>query len=206
MSEHSANTWCNGRGGTSCHGHTSSFCFPGEAQGLRAPLKVVCVTMVPLERDVNLVSLIGSKTPHSEHCAHRLKQTEKQWCGAGVQTRQEGPAGGDQWAQALRARVWEGKSSAEPILSSCFPTQGSEVHGTSSAILTVCSSAEIQQGDLAMTDTVTYTLRLSGKDGDNVPRPSLRQQMVASQGTGSSLGDYSSWIKASGFVISHRRD
>jgi hypothetical protein len=70
----------------------------------------------------------------------------------------------------------------------------------------LCSALEIQQGDLAMTDTVTCTLRLSGKDGENVPRPTLRQQMVASQGTGSSLGDHSSWIKVSGSVISHRRD
>lgn len=113
-----------------------------------------------------------------------------------------------EWAQVLNGRVWEGRSSAEPILSNCFPTQGSEMHGTYSANLTacqvLCSSVEIQQGDLAMTDSVTCILRLSGKDGDNVPRPSLRQQMVTSQGTGSSLGDHSSWIKAS--VISHRRD
>lgn len=114
------------------------------------------------------------------------------------------------WAQALSGRIWKGGSSAEPILSSCFHTEGREAHGTYSANLTkcqvLCSSVEIQQGDLAIADTVTCTLRLSGKDGDNVPRPSLRQQMVASQGTGSSLGDHSSWIKASGFVINHRKD
>lgn len=52
---------------------------------MRAPLKVVCVIMVPLERDVNLVSLVGSK-----HCAHRLKQTEKQWCRAGVRPGRRG--------------------------------------------------------------------------------------------------------------------
>lgn len=70
----------------------------------------------------------------------------------------------------------------------------------------LCSAGEIQQGDPAMTDTVTCTLRLSGKDGDDVPRRTLRPQMVASQGTGSSLGDHSSWTKVSGSVISHRRD
>lgn len=48
--------------------------------------------------------------------------------------------------------------------------------------------------------------RLSAKDGGRVPRPSLRQQMVASYGTGSSLGDHRCWIKVSGFVISPRRD
>lgn len=53
----------NGRGGASCGGHTSSFCLPGEAQGLRSPLKVVCVIMVPLEKDMNMESLAGSKTP-----------------------------------------------------------------------------------------------------------------------------------------------
>lgn len=48
--------------------------------------------------------------------------------------------------------------------------------------------------------------RLSVKDGDRVPRPSLRQQMVASYGTGSSLGDHRCWITVSGLVISPRRD
>lgn len=98
-----------------------------------------------------------------------------------------------EWAQALSGRVWEGKSSAEPTLSSRFPTEGSEARGTCSANLTtgqvLCSAVEIQQGDLAMTNTVTCILRLSGKDEDNIPRPSLRHKMVASQGTGSSLRD-----------------
>lgn len=98
-----------------------------------------------------------------------------------------------EWAQALSGRVWEGKSSAEPTLSSRFPTEGSEARGTYSANLTtgqvLCSAVEIQQGDLAVTHSVTCILRLSGKDGNHIPRPSLRQQMVASQGTGSGLGD-----------------
>lgn len=113
-------------------------------------------------------------------------------------------------AQALCGRGWEGKNSAESISSSCCHTEGSEDRGTSSANLCTrhCahSALETQLDSLARTRTVTSTARLSGKDGDYVPRPSLRQGMVASRGTGSSLGDHSGWIKVSGFVVSHRRD
>lgn len=131
MPENSVRTWCHGRGGSSCGDHTSSFCFPGEARELRSPLEVVRVIMVPLEKDVNIYGwkvLLVPKPSFQALCS-QVKTDRKTGVWSWGQARQ---GRGSQrrsmreWVQMLSGRAWEGKSSAEPILSSGFHTEGSE--------------------------------------------------------------------------------